>query len=299
MYVREKPPQKGPSLLDQTIGTNSEFCRRLMELGFSQEYLDRLKDDPWFSERVLEFYKSGGITDLPEAEVSLDAIFGQDGYFGIRDWSRYFWVHLSDKQFGNFPEFPWPIEIFDQPCQFHKGKTIRETHAVFLGLWEDNGTYGQFDLNTLSQLINKRGSALLNEFGYGLSMDLRLRDGVLLQMPGPESFRWYMMLIGAVPNTDNIMYMDQLKRLPKEYELPTANEIVISKACFYAKVGRLHQPGDSKWIRASDMPCTIPAEQGICIGREPSEKIVIMARENVVNYHQNRIAIYASRIPGK
>ncbi len=142
------------------------------------------------------------------------AIMGKN-FFGIEDWSALYGVNFSQKQLRAIAEFPWGEDILNSPCPFHKGKTIRETHAVFLGL--DRFMGKSLTIMKWQEIHPADGQPRF----YSYPQDCWYKDEKFANNP-TCSFRWYLMPLLIVLNSEGKTYQDQVALLPAEYEVPFA-----------------------------------------------------------------------------
>lgn len=155
--------------------------------------------------------------------------------FSADDWQWHYASHLSDE-----PACPWGTDILNAPCPFHKGKTVGETHFLFLGCSQRHLPWkavkltimGWYEANRLP-LACPMGERLL----YQASQDPWYRNE-LCATQETCSYRWYLMLKEIVPGTLGKTYAEQVKMLPPEYEVPLAVEEVAKNILYYKKTLR-------------------------------------------------------------
>ena len=150
--------------------------------------------------------------------------------FGPDDWTRCYGIRVV-----NPPDFPWSEDVLNSPCPFHKGKTILETHVAFLGIEKLNGE--PLSILKFHQLHPATGQPRF----YFADNPWYAKEAFATQ---PLSFRWHLLLREVVPNSGSKTFEDQQRRLPAEYEVPTAvaevskNILVFRKSGIYSNSNR-------------------------------------------------------------
>lgn len=306
MYIAAESNER--SFLKYPLDWIYVLLQRLMDCGFSRSHMNRLHEDGRFRSLAAKFCEDGGITSLPEAEAGLDQLLGRNGYFGIRDWSRYFWAILEDSFLDSFPAFPWPLELLDQPCIFYPEKKIRETHVAFLGL-SHLAFQGILRLSTWEAVFNDTKISLRNAQGEKLRFFNRLPADLDEPLPVWESdYRWYLILLGKVPGCEGKSFKEQAAMLPPEYEVPRLVTEVQHKVLYVVKTGEINerQPGHegldcSHSFRCSDQFSWGSYDKGdlnFCVRTEVGPAITVGVTKSAAE-KPNEDVIHASRIPGR
>lgn len=235
------------SLLSLPVGQNYELLKSLAEhVGFDQADALRLRLDSDYLARLRRFHQDGGILaeELPETERAIEAILGRDGYYGIRDWSRDWWLFLLDDSKVDFPKFPSSLSILDEKCRFYPDKLVRDTHCLFLGV--DISCYGWEDYLCKRGVTGRYDKPLIVSSSYSLGMTAHLQNC---------HYAWYLMLEGAVPSSAGKTLEEQLALLPHGYRLPSMMEMLTHRALYFAKEGELFSAdNDAASFRCLDEP---------------------------------------------
>lgn len=117
----------------QTLDRLGTDLATIAKCGISDEEMARLRARPDSCQAIADLIAKHWVAQLPKNELKLAKVLGLDGYFGSRvGWSSLYWQHLGQDELNVFPEFPWPLSVFNEPCPFNRGKKVRETHSVFL-----------------------------------------------------------------------------------------------------------------------------------------------------------------------
>lgn len=196
--------------------------------GVTPDHLARLRGEDTYAKRVAEFMLRGGLEGSVHQKLAR-AIMGKN-FFGIEDWSALYGVNFSQKQLRAIAEFPWGEDILSSPCPFHKGKTIRETHVAFLGL----DRYMGKPLTIMKWQEIHPGSGQPRFYSY--PQDCWYKDEKFANNP-TCGFRWYLMPLLIVPDSESKTYQDQVAMLPTEYEAPFAIEEVSKDLLYHRKHG--------------------------------------------------------------
>ena len=182
--------------------------------GVTRTHLSQFRGNADLAARVVQALVGGESHKTPvESVAAARSILGKF-FFGAEEWSTHYGIAVPE-----VPEFPWSREILNSPCPFVRGRKIKDTHYAFLGV-------PVFDGEALS--IMK-----LNE------LHPRDKQPKLFSSPAEawyrqESFatevvcqpRWYLLLKGIVPDSENKTWDRQLAMLPPEYHVPTGVEEV-------------------------------------------------------------------------
>ena len=170
--------------------------------------------------------------------------------FGPEDWKQFYNIDVQ-----GIPDNPWD-EAINTPCPFHEGKTVADTHFLFLGI----------------ECINDTPLTIM-EWHRHHSYDGQPRffwDGDDIWYRN-ESFAtkttcaasWYLMLKEFIPGTDNnLRYEEQLQFLPDNYTIPTAVEMVTANMLAVQKSGQAIN--ELKWAWSSDIESL--RSEGVAVG---------------------------------
>jgi hypothetical protein len=279
----------------------------LRAAGFTREILERIKKDKHFTSLLGEVVADSGIRELPEKELALANYLGEETeYWGTRAWSEAFWIFLTENQLNNFPAFPWPMELLEEPCPLmaymgkcrgeNRGKyiPIRESHIIYLGL-------DKVGSKVLSPTLMQR---LANDHSRGYHTAGEQMGRTDFFKTEHAKFRWYMMFQEPVHDSWNKpSYQDQLALLPPGYENPSAIEVV---QCHYlCRNDRCNSQPFSCITGAqylwTSTTATFPDrdnEQRICLGKAEGNWFGFF-RTDANSESLSRIGIAASRIPGQ
>lgn len=201
--------------------------------GVTTYHLARLRAEDDYAKRVAEFMLRGGLEGSVHQKLAR-AILGKN-FFGIEDWSALYGVNFTAKQLRAVAEFPWGEDILNAPCPFNKGKTIRETHVAFLGLDRFMGKS-----LTIMKWQETHPTTGQPKF-YFYPPDCWYKDEKFANQP-TCAFRWYLMPLQIVPDSESKTYQDQMAMLPAEYEVPYAIEEVTKDLLYHRKNGTFLNP---------------------------------------------------------
>jgi hypothetical protein len=221
--------------------------RALEKYGVTLDHLTRLRAEDAYAKRVAEFMLRGGLEGSVHQKLAR-AIMGKN-FFGIEDWSALYGVNFSQKQLRAIAEFPWGANILNSPCPFHKGNTIRKTHVAFLGLDRFMGkslTIMKWKETNLTTGQPKFYSFPPDYYSYECWYE---NEKLANQLTC--AFRWYLMPLQIVPDSESKTYQDQMAMFPKEYEVPFAIEEVTKDLLYHRKNGTPLNP--SRYGRCQDV----------------------------------------------
>ena len=146
----------------------------------------------------------GGVSGSANHQVAR-AIMGKN-LFGVEEWAALYGVKFTKKQLREVAEFPWGEEVLNAPCPFVKGKTIKETHFAFLGLENVNGK----PLTILHlQELHPQGSQ--PKFASYAPNSWYFNQ--VWATNETAKFRWYLMSLEIVPNSEDKNYQEQAAML--------------------------------------------------------------------------------------
>jgi hypothetical protein len=143
-----------------------------------------------------------GVLSLKQTVTIEDArdIMGKNYFFGPDEWIRFFGKKI---QFTSVPEIPWSAEVLRKPG-------INQNHFLFLGL---------------DQLDNQPLNLLMWRAFYTRPMNPKFADEDWYVARDfakePLEFRWYLMPIGPVVGSENLMYSQQVSLITDAYEVPS------------------------------------------------------------------------------
>lgn len=210
--------------------------------GVTLDHLARLRAEDAYARRVAAFMLRGGLEGSVHQKLAR-AILGKN-FFGIEDWSAFYGVNFSGKQLRAVAEFPWGEDILNAPCPFSKGKLIRETHAAYLGL--DRYMGKPLTIMKWQEVHPITGQPRF----YSYPQDCWYKDEKFANQP-TCAFRWYLMPLQIVTDSESKTYQDQVAMLPAEYEVPFAVEEVTKDLLYYRKNGVFLNP--SRYGRCQDV----------------------------------------------
>jgi hypothetical protein len=198
----------------------------LDRFGIEREHLARLRSDADCAKRVAECIRGGSESSADLRIVR--AIMGER-IFGPEDWAALYNARLPKK----IPAFPWSEDVLNAPCPFHRDKTVAETHFAFLGLAKLNGK--SLTIMRWRELHPNSGQPrlYLNDPWYGRKT---------FATATTCEFRWYLMPLEIVPNSEYKNYQEQLTALPEDYEVPTAIAEVTKDILAFRKTGTYVNP---------------------------------------------------------
>ncbi|MBI4992073.1 MAG: hypothetical protein HZB99_02540 [Candidatus Harrisonbacteria bacterium] len=171
------------------------------------------------------------------------AIQGKN-FFGVEEWTALYSVKFTKKQLREVAEFPWGEDVLNAPCPLVKGKTVKETHFAFLGLENVNGK--PLTILHLQELHPQNGQPKFASYAPSSWYSQQTWATKLT-----AKFRWYLMPLEIVPNSESKTYQDQVAMLPQGYEVPTAVEEVLKDILYYRKNGIYLNP--TRYARTTDV----------------------------------------------
>ncbi len=215
------------SLTAEGLGKVFETLRVLEREGINAEHLARLRSDKDYAKRVAEFMLRGGIESSADLRI-VRAIMG-DRIFGPEEWSALYGARLPKR----IPAFPWSEDALKAPSPFHKGKTVAETHFAFLGLAKLNGK--PLTINKWRELHPTTAQPRFYSDNPWYRNEQFATDATC-------EFKWYLMPLEIVPNSERKTYREQLALLPEDYEVPTAIAEVTKDILAFRKTGTYVNP---------------------------------------------------------
>lgn len=224
------------------FGELGATLKALQNHGVTPDHLARLRAEDDYAKRVAEFMLRGGLEGSVHQKLAR-AILGKN-FFGIEDWSALYGVNFSQKQLRTIAEFPWGEDILNSPCPFYKGKLIRETHGAFLEL--DRYMGKPLTIMKWQEVHPITGQPRF----YSYPQDCWYKDEKFANQP-TCAFRWYLMPLQIVPDSESKTYQDQVAMLPAEYEVPFAIEEVTKDLLYHRKNGTFLNP--SRYGRCQDV----------------------------------------------
>ena len=211
-----------------SYGEVGATLKALQDHGVSTEHLARLRAEPDYAKRVAEFMLRGGASGSANRQVAC-AILGKN-FFGAEEWTALYGVKFTKKQLREAAEFPWGEEVLNAPCPLVKGKTVKETHFGFLGLENVNGK--PLTILHLQELHPQNGQPKFASYAHG---SWYFKESWATNPTA--KFRWYLMPLEIIPNSEFKTYQDQVAILPQGYEVPSAVEEVLKDILYYRKNG--------------------------------------------------------------
>lgn len=210
----------------------------LDRLGMRREHFGRLRAEPDYAKRLVEFALRGGIEGSAYQKLAR-ALMG-NSFLGAEEWATLYGVTFTKKQLRQVTKFPWSEDVLNTACPFVKGKSVRETHFAFLGLAKLNGT--QLTIMKWHELHPASGQPR-----FYFEPDQWYREEVFAKDATLE-FRWHLLLTEIVPGSTNKRPYEQA--LPPEYELPTALAEVTKDLFVYRKLGAY--PNREHWAHTKE-----------------------------------------------
>ena len=225
-----------------SYGEVGATLKALQDHGVSTEHLARLRAEPDYAKRVAEFMLRGGVSGSVNHQV-VRAIMDKN-FFGVEEWATLYCVKFTKKQLREVAEFPWGEEVLNAPCPFVKGKTVKETHFAFLRLENVNGK--PLTILHLQELHPHNGQPKFASYAPN-----SWYSNQAWATSKTAKFRWYLMPLEIVPNSEDKTYQDQVTMLPQGYEVPTAVEEVLKDLLYYRKNGIYLNP--TRYARTTDV----------------------------------------------
>lgn len=96
------------------------------EAGVTAELWDRFRSDASYRQRLVELMRTGACAPSRRGPLPV--------HFGPLEWETFFKVRLTPAQWAAAENFPWPMNLGDQPCPVWRGSTIGQTHFAFFGI---------------------------------------------------------------------------------------------------------------------------------------------------------------------
>lgn len=211
--------EKGIATIVSDSARIAGFLGQLGKNGrFTEDHFQRIQsgDEP-FIQALVDLANNAGIAVLPTEEQQIYNALGTGNYFGVREWSKIFWLMNVDR----FPKFDWPIELLDEPCPFWPGKRIRETHWVYLGV----NKFGKKPTNFTNwqKLIESKSKC-------------RLERSFISKIV-PAKYCWYLTPITPAPSTYSQYPWNIQKVIPDGYRMMSSGEWLCHAATFTAAKG--------------------------------------------------------------
>ena len=210
--------------------------KSLQDRGVTLERLAQLRSDPAYAKRVAEFMIREGIETSADLRI-VRAIMG-DRIFGPEDWAALYNARLPKR----IPAFPWSEDVLKGPSPFHKGKTVAETHFAFLGLAKLNGK--PLTIAKWHELHPTMGQPRLYSDNPWYWNEQFVTDATC-------EFKWYLMPLDIVPDSERKIYQEQLALLPAEYDVPMAIAEVTKDILAFRKTGTY--PNSNRYGRVLDV----------------------------------------------
>jgi hypothetical protein len=148
-------------------------------------------------------------------------------FFGFEEWKTLYGMRFSKRWLCEVLVSPWGEDVLNASCPFVKGKRIKETHFIFLGLT----TVSSKPLNILRfhRLHPPAGQPRF----YSDPDPWYIKENFAAEKTC--ALRWYMMPLDNIPNSTSKTYREQVAILPPEYEVPFAVEDVTKNILYYKK----------------------------------------------------------------
>ena len=140
-----------------------------------------------------------------------------ENFFGLSDWNANFRQEITDDE---VLMIPWPESVLNGECPFCSGRTVSETHFVFLGVKTLSPE------KTLTVLEWQKQQEALRQ--PRLCQDDWYREKDFANEKTCKHLRWYLVLREIIPGSVNKTYLKQLEMLPGGYE-PASAVVEVSK----------------------------------------------------------------------
>lgn len=205
----------------------------LDHLGVRRENLARVRSERAHAKRVAQAFHLGGeLGATATVEIARD-ILGETSVFGVREWRKYFGrkVKFTKAQEAKFAEVPWSEDELRNPG-------INQKHFLNLGVEKLGGK--PLNLPTWHEVFPGPEHPKFYLEGY-----LTHQFAQAIRAP-----RWYLMPVGIVKGSNDLVYGEQTKMLPAEYEVPNTIERVTANILFHLLNSRYLDEG--YWARTSD-----------------------------------------------
>ena len=200
----------------------------LEHYGVKLEHLAMILVNESYARKVALAFRQGetaGVIHYRVAQQEMGANF-----FGPAEWSDHYGLQFSKGQLRKIAGFPYSIELLNSPCPFNEGKLIKETHFAFLGL-------DRFKDKPLTIMEWQKIHPALGQprFYDSVSYCWYAKDDFCINEV--LRFRWYLVLIKIVPNSESMIFEEQLRLLPEAYCPLRAIEEVTKAMLFFKKNG--------------------------------------------------------------
>jgi len=195
--------------------------------GNPRQLFDRFRTDNSFTDKVAEFMLRGGVETSADLRI-VRAIMG-DRIFGPEEWSALYGARLPKR----IPAFPWSEDVLKGPSPLHKGKTVAETHFAFLGLAKLNGK--PLTIAKWRELHPTTGQPRFYSGNPWYRNEQFATDATC-------EFKWYLMPLEIVPNSERKTYQEQSALLNQDYEVPTTIAEVTKDILAFRKTGTYVNP---------------------------------------------------------
>jgi len=154
------------------------------------------------------------LAGFPLACDAAQKILGNN-FWGFEDWQTIPGVTVAKEQLTQVGKFPWGETVLNGPCPFHPGKKVSETHFAFLGI-EGLDAKRPLTIRGFQDLFPASGQPRF----YSYDNDSWYRNEEFANKP-TCGLRWYLMLRGIIPGSENKTWDEQQSLVPPEYEVPT------------------------------------------------------------------------------
>lgn len=152
-------------------------------------------------------------------------------FFGVEDWQEHYDVSFNKSQLAKVSQCPWDETVLTAPCPFYPWEKVMDTHFAFLGL--EQRQQQPLTINRWHELQPASGRLRFRSYPPdSWYEEERFANEVTCQL------RWYLILKGPVPLSEDKAFAVQQARLPREYEVPTAIEVVTAQIACFKKTGR-------------------------------------------------------------
>jgi len=210
------------------IGLVHEAIVTGRRVGAGRDFWATLAHNEAFFSQIVAMTKSDSAPVSPDLRI-VRAIMG-DRIFGPEDWAALYNARLPKR----IPAFPWSEDMLKGPSPFHKGKTVAETHFAFLGLAKLNDK--PLTIIKWRELHQTTGQPSFYSDNPWYRNEKFATDATC-------EFRWYLMPLEIVPNSERKTYQEQLRDcLPADYDVPTAIAEVTKDILAFRKTGTYPNP---------------------------------------------------------
>ncbi len=196
----------------------------------------------------------------------------------MADWREVYGVEFTPWQIEVAHEFPWGENVLYSSCPFNPGRMVCETHVAFLGLETIN-------IMVLQRLNPANAAPRFYDYlpNSWYSTEAFANEVTL-------SFRWYLLLRGIVPNSEDKTFKEQTAMLPGEYEVPSAVAETAKNLLIFKKIG-VHVNGN-RYARTADLDS---ARARVSVGVCDTTGVRICDRWD--DFCSSRMGVGASRKP--